>query len=287
MDNFSTSIFRHQGGICPSIWFWRDIFRHYGAMCSLAWGRPRGSMAAVDVTGLVVLGLAVVLGSSMQRLTGMGFALVAAPFLVLLLGPDAGVTLIQVLGMITSLLVLASVWRDVEWRTVPWLLGPALVGIVPGAWLARTLPAAVLQILVGALIIVALLVTVASTRARVFTGRGGAAAAGFLSGFMNATASVGGPALVLYQLSRGWTQRVFVATLQVYFVALSIATVVARGVPQLGRTQWLISVVALGVGLMLGNRLARRVPERGARLAVLAIAFAGAAATIVKGLVAL
>ena len=41
---------------------------------------------------------AVLIGSSMQRITGMGFALVAAPFLVLLLGPIDGVIVVNVCG---------------------------------------------------------------------------------------------------------------------------------------------------------------------------------------------
>ncbi|MFJ9843732.1 hypothetical protein ACIRYZ_25410 [Kitasatospora sp. NPDC101155] len=43
--------------------------------------------------GELVLGLVVLVGASVQRLAGIGFALVAAPVLVLMLGPNGGVTL--------------------------------------------------------------------------------------------------------------------------------------------------------------------------------------------------
>lgn len=241
----------------------------------------------MEPIGLGLLGLAVAVGAATQRITGMGFALVASPLLVLLIGPDAGVSLLQVLGIITSVIVLAGVWRDVDWPVLPWLVVAAALGIVPGAWLARSLSRPMLEVVVGALVIVALGVTLASTRARVFKGRGGAIGAGLLSGFMNATAAVGGPPMVLYQLSSGWSHRVFVATVQVYFTFLSSFTLAARGLPGLSPAAWFTAVGAMFVGILAGNRLIGRVSDATARRLVVVVAFAGGVATMVKGLLGL
>jgi uncharacterized membrane protein YfcA len=61
-------------------------------------------------TGLVLA--AVVLGAGMQRITGMGFALVATPFLVLLLGPVEGVVLVNLCGAVTAGAIIFRVARD-------------------------------------------------------------------------------------------------------------------------------------------------------------------------------
>ena len=241
----------------------------------------------VSPLGLGLLAVSVLIGASAQRFTGMGFALVASPLLVLLLGPDTGVTVIQFAGILVSALVLVGVWRDVDWPVLPWLLLPALVGLIPGVAVVRALPASVLQIVIGAMVIVALAATLASERARVFRGRTGAASAGLLSGFMNAAAGVGGPAVVLYRLSVNWPQQPFVATLQVYFVALSSATIAARGMPQMPTVAWAVAGVALLAGLLLGEWLARRVPEGTARALTIAVAMLGAAATVAKGILSL
>lgn len=79
-------------------------------------------------TGLV-LG-AVVMGAGMQRITGMGFALVAAPFLVLLLGPVEGVVLVNVCGAVTAGAIIVRVVRDIDWKRYAALTASAVLGIV-------------------------------------------------------------------------------------------------------------------------------------------------------------
>lgn len=241
----------------------------------------------MDAGPLAALAGFVVVGAAMQRITGMGFALVASPLLVLVLGPRLGVQLTQVLGVVAAGLVLTSLWPEVEVRKALVLFACAVIGIVPGSLVSQFLPAPVLAVLVGAMIVVALGATVLSERARVFTGTKGLVGAGFLSGFMNVTAAVGGPAIVLYALSTRWKHSAFVATLQLYFVLLSVGSLTAIGWPELDGRTWVVSFAALGVGLVAGHVLSRRVHASTARVLVLVVAFAGAIATIVKGLLSM
>lgn len=241
----------------------------------------------MTLDSLALLGLAVALGAATQRLTGMGFALVAAPLLVTVVGPLLGVQLLQVVGIVGSALVLAQVWRDVEPAKAALLLLPALLGILPGAWLARSLPGPLLTVLIGAMVIVALVASLASERARVFRGRGGLVSAGALSGFMNVTAGVGGPAVALYALSTDWAHRSFVATLQLYFIGLSTASLVALGWPTLDPGTWAVTLAAVLLGLGVGHVLTGRVTDRVARGLMIAVALAGASVNVARGVHAL
>lgn len=241
----------------------------------------------MDAAMLAAVGSFVLLGSATQRITGMGFALVASPLLTLALGARVGVQLTQVLSLAASLLVLAQVWRSVEVTKALLLFVPALVGVVPGAFVSRTLPAPVLAVVVGALVVGALLAMACSTRARVFKGTAGLASAGFLSGFMNVTAGVGGPAVVLYALSAQWRHEAFVATVQLYFAALNVASLLAVGWPPLDGPTWAIALASLALGLVAGNALASRVPYEAARKLVFGVALTGSLATMVKGTLAL
>ena len=242
----------------------------------------------MDVGLLALLvGASVLFGAATQRITGMGFALVSSPALVLLLGAALAVPLIQVVGIPLSLIVLISTFRDISWSKAVALGIPALIGLVPGWLVARAVSEPALRIIIGVMIIIAILAMLADERARVFKGAPGLIGAGFLSGFMHVMAGVGGPAVVLYKLSTNWLHREFVATIQVYFIGLSTGAIVALGWPNLSPVVWVAALVGLGVGLLIGQFLTRWIPVEVASRLVIVVALAGAVATVAQGLLKL
>lgn len=238
-------------------------------------------------TELVLLPLSVMAGALTQRVTGIGFALVCAPLLVLVAGPFDGVLLANLLGLLVSGVVLAAHWRDTQWRRGLLLAVPALVAIPPGAWVARHVPGPQLMVVVGSVVILALGAVALSERARVLRGRGGAVVAGGASGFMNVTAGVGGPAIVLYAVSTSWEHRRFVATFQLFAIVTNLASLLAKGgLPRLPPEALAVSLGGLAVGLLGGQWLARHVDHAAARRLAVGLALAGATFTVVKGVLA-
>ena len=69
-------------------------------------------MEALALAGVAVGGLA-------QSVTGLGFALVAAPGLIALLGPSEGVAVVVLLGTLASIIPLLGQWRDARVRDRP------------------------------------------------------------------------------------------------------------------------------------------------------------------------
>jgi uncharacterized protein len=240
------------------------------------------------VVQAIGLGMVVLVGAGAQRVTGLGFSLVASPFMVLLLGPFNGVLVINACGTVAASIVLTQVWRDVDLRRAVLLIGPALPAVAVGAWMARSLPAAPLAIAVGLLILVALVAVVASEKARVLRGTPGAVIAGIGSGFLNATVGAGGPAVAVYAVSIGWAQRNFAATAQLVFAALGVASLVAKGGrPSMATAGWITVAGGLLIGIVAGNHLAERVSPERAQAAVIFLAMAGAILTVVKGVIQL
>jgi len=238
------------------------------------------------VTGLetALLAAAVLLGALTQRATGLGFALVAAPFLVLLTGPTTGVSLSNALSASLCALVLARTGRQALWRQVALLAVPALLAIPLGVLVVRSLPDGPLLVAVGGLAIAAVLVVVAGRRRQLLPGRRSAVVAGALSGFMNVTAGVGGPMVTAYAVSRRWPLPVFIPTAQATLLLVNVASLVGKGVPALGTAVWLVSGTALLAGLAAGELVSRRLgATRGLHL-VIAVALAGGVATVVRGL---
>ncbi len=242
----------------------------------------------MSVDQVVLLPLGVLAGALTQRVTGVGFALVSAPLLVLAAGPFEGIILANLLGLLVCAVVLARTWRDVEWRRGILLAIPALLVIPVGAYVARTVPGPPLLVLIGSLVLVALGLVRYTSRLTALHGPAGAIAAGASSGFMNVTAGVGGPAMVLYAASTRWEHARFVATFQFYSMLVNAASLTAKGgIAGLEPGVVAVAVAALAAGLVAGDLLARRVSRDRASRAVMVLAVVGAMSTVVKGLVSL
>ncbi|GGR20090.1 TSUP family transporter [Agromyces mediolanus] len=239
---------------------------------------------------LLPVAISVLVGAFAQRITGMGFALIASPALVILLGPFDGVIIVNVCAVLSSLLILPRVWNQVEWRRFAWLVVPALVGTLFGTLAATAIPGPWLQLGIGALVIVALTVTLLVTRTEhVVHGAPPAILTGAASGFMNSAAGVGGPALSVYAVASRWSQTGFAATAQAYFIVIGSAALASKlattgwRLPELEPGAWPWVIAALLVGLVLGELLHTRISHRAARIAVIAIAYLGGAAALVDG----
>lgn len=234
---------------------------------------------------LCALGLAVLAGAATMRATGMGFALIASPFLTLILGPFQGVLVTNVCGVVSAMLNLSQVHRQVDWRRARLLIPAGMLGVIPGALAARMLPSAILSIVVSGLVLLGLAMTAVIRRLRVPDSPLSAAGGGLASGFMNASAGVGGPGLVIYSLATRWEYASFAATAQMIFAVQGMeALALKRTWPQLDLAGWCVLAGALGVGLLVGNALSRRVNGSAAMVAVIIVAALGALIALAQGL---
>lgn len=236
---------------------------------------------------MLLVAAGVLLGAAVQRVTGLGFGLVSGPLLVLALGPVTGVTLANVVSLLANLVLLAMTWRHVDLRRTALLVVPALLAVPVGAWVVRSLSAPVLSVVIGTTVLVALTAVLVSRRARVLQGRSGAVVAGAMSGLMNSTAAVGGPAVTVYAVSTGWRGPSFVGSLQLYFAAVNAAALLAKGLPDLELTTWGVAAGALVVGSVAGQLLARRISFEQAFPVVIGLALLASSLTVVRGLLQL
>ncbi|GAA3813113.1 sulfite exporter TauE/SafE family protein [Streptomyces chiangmaiensis] len=223
------------------------------------------------------------LGGCVQWLTGMGFALVAVPGLVLLLGPAQGVALANCAAGVISAVGIADGWRRVRLTVMVPLCLAAVVTVPAGTWLARRLPEPALMVCMGALVTVAVVLVMRGLRVAALRGGRGAVVAGGLGGFMNSAAGVGGPPVSLYALNAEWTVREFVPNAQFYGVIVNAVSVASNGLPRLTAPVWVLAVAALAAGALAGRALTGRLPERRARALVLLLALAGGLSALGKG----
>jgi len=229
----------------------------------------------------------VLLGATVQRMSGIGFALVAAPGLIAMEGPASGVLLSNFASCLISAIGLATAWRGLKPRLMVPLVLAALCTVPLGTWAAARLSRTALLIGIGLIVCAAAAVIARSVRLSALHGRSGAMIAGAASGFMNASAGVGGPPVALYALNAGWSAAELVPNALFYGVVVNAMSVLLKGFPRLPARALACSGGALAVGLLLGGYLSTRVPERWARRFVLVLATVGGLVTLAKGIAGL
>ena len=239
------------------------------------------------------VGAAVAVGACLQRISGMGVGLIAAPVLSLLLGPIDGILLVNLLAVINAATNTWGMRADVDWKKFAPIALALVIGVVPGTWVVANAPTNVLLVLVGALLLLALsVVTLGKRYVPRVEGVVPAALSGVIGGFMNTLAGVAGPAITVYAEAARWPQRVYAATLQPIFLVagtLSFTVKVAAGAADVRGIEpalWVATLAALAVGIGAGKRLAPRVPSTTAHKIALGLAFAGGATALVRGLLA-
>jgi uncharacterized membrane protein YfcA len=238
---------------------------------------------------LLVAAASVILGTVLQRVSGMGVGLVVAPTLALLLGPVAGVLLTNITTTVSAVLIGITLRRDIDWRRYRHLAPLIVVGSVPGALLVGAADRSWLEVIIGVALLGTLLMT-ALVRIPPVSGAVPAAVAGTAGGFLNTAVGVAAPAMLVYAQATNWSQRSFAATLQPIFFTMGLTSVITKvglgaapisGLPPLSVIGLVVAMVP--VGILVGGRVARRVPaEMGRRVAVVVVS-AGAVMLLARG----
>lgn len=234
------------------------------------------------------------IATALQRITGLGFAMLSAPFAVVVLGTHQGIMLITVLAVIASLLMLPSMWRDIHWSRVLWIGIPAMVSIPFAAWVGTLIDGSIIYLLVGVLVIVglgaALLMRgsgepVTSRSAQIVTGVG--------AGAGSVLAGIGGPAMTIFGVVSRWPVASFAASLQPIWVMCCTAVLISRStfmgstLPALDWWTWVIAALGIAVGMRVGQRAVGKVNDRVVFGIVVVLAMTGAVLSVITGIMQL
>lgn len=246
-----------------------------------------------EVYSVIAVFIVILVGSFMQRISGMGLGLVGGPVLSLLLGPIAGIMVINVLAIINAGLTTISVRKDVDRTQFALISSVLILGAIPGALLILVVSVAWLQVIVGVLLLLALLVVIlAQNYIPPIAGKAPALLAGMVGGFMNTLAGLAGPAITVYAQASRWNQRTYAATLQpIFFVAgcLSITVKILFGSGSLLGIYpgiFIAGIAAMFIGIHLGTRATKLIAQTQARKLALLLALLGGVSVLIRGVMA-
>lgn len=175
----------------------------------------------LTIGAVAVAALATLIGATIQGSLGFGMNLVTVPALALVV-PEALPVAVIVLGFPVSVSMLRHERRAVDRAGVGWILIGRLPGTAIGAWVVAVVSTAVLQGLVG--VVVLLLVVASAVMPPLPVRRDSQLVAGVVSGVTGTAAGIGGPPLaLLYQHGSGAAMRSTLAASFLFGTILSLA----------------------------------------------------------------
>ncbi|KIT18010.1 TSUP family transporter [Jannaschia aquimarina] len=148
-----------------------------------------------ELAAWLICALAVVTGAAVQRLTGAGFGMVAAPILALV-APDWLPATVLLVGVVVGVGAAAADWRAVDARDLPPGMAGRVIGAVLAAWIATNVvgtPA--LPMVVGLLVLLAVALSLAGFSVPIR--RRTLFAAGSVAGIMGTLTGIGAPPMAI------------------------------------------------------------------------------------------
>jgi uncharacterized membrane protein YfcA len=224
----------------------------------------------------LVYGAAIVFAAGIVKgLTGFGFALVVVPVLVILFDPKSAIPVIVMLNAASNVPLYFHSRKSATPRHLWPLIAAGMISIPVGTYLLISLDTSAIRAVVGLAVCVFALAFLMGFRRQIKHERSGFVGAGLISGVLNGLISTGGPPAILFLSNQGMARDRFRANLITYFLFQNAVTIVLHVSSGLVSRETLrltgVFVPTLAVGLWVGTRLVRRVPETTFRKAVLAI----------------
>nr|WP_255498915.1 MULTISPECIES: sulfite exporter TauE/SafE family protein [unclassified Leucobacter] len=220
---------------------------------------------------MALAGIAAV-ASYAQAVSGFGFALLAVPFAMPLVGVQQAVVAVTLLGFILTFAASLKLRTQVSWKPVALISVSAIVGMPIGLLIMQWADSRYLSLGIG-LVVLATVVVLASGGLGQLGSRGGVIGAGVVSGVLLSSTGMNGPPLVLAFQSMKMSPQNFRASLQVtfsladFFVLIGFLIVGTLTAPL--ALQTLAATPAMALGWWLGDRTFARLKPGTFRVVVL------------------
>lgn len=155
---------------------------------------------------------------------GFGEALVAVPLLALRTPVMVAAPLAVMVSIVVAGIVVVQDWRRIDFGSARALIAWSLLGVPPGVLLLAVASDRLVKLVLGSVIIAFSLYALAIRTSRHLQDdhAGWLAACGFAAGVLGGAYGMNGPPLAVYGALRRWSPQQFRATLQGYFLPLSV-----------------------------------------------------------------
>lgn len=203
----------------------------------------------------------------MRSTLGFGEALIAVPFFLLFLPVDVAVPLAVMLSIIIALVVVIQDHKKIHFHSAKWLIIYAILGLPLGILILTYVNETFVKTGLGLLIISYSIYSLYFKRNKTLQedNKVWLFVCGFLSGVFGGAYGVNGPPLVVYGNLRQWSAKHFRATLQAYFLPVSLLSVLgyySKGlITREVNTYFLYSLITTIPAIFLGRYLNHKLKD--------------------------
>lgn len=207
------------------------------------------------------------LASLVRSTLGFGEALIAVPFFLLFLPVDVAVPLAVMLSIVIALVVVIQDHKKIHFHSAKWLIIYAILGLPLGILILTYVNETFVKTGLGLLIISYSIYSLYFKRNKTLQedNKLWLFVCGFLSGVFGGAYGVNGPPLVVYGNLRQWSAKHFRATLQAYFLPVSLLSVVgyfSKGlITREVNTYFLYSLITTIPAIFLGRYLNHKLKD--------------------------
>ena len=170
----------------------------------------------------------VCLGGFVQSAFGFGFALLSMPLLTLLVDVQLARPLVALLALVSAVGIVARNYRDIDFRSAWRLVAASMVGIPLVMWALPRAPKGWVEAALGILLIIFGAFNLTDPKLPHIENENWSYPLGFIAGVLGGAYNTNGPPVVLYGMLRRWSPPVFRATIQGYFLPVTMAVIVGH-----------------------------------------------------------
>lgn len=183
---------------------------------------------------------------------GFGFPMVFTPVMLLIMEPKAVVPVSLLLALLSNIVVLVHSFRIVNVkRLLPMIIG-STVGVPLGVLIISVISPSPLKVLIGGITVFLALLMLLNVTPRFANERPASGIAGFLSGLLNSSTSLGGPPVVLFMHNQNWPKDSIHANLAGFFLYMTTISLIGLAIPGLVTSGIVLTAASLIPGLVIG-----------------------------------
>ena len=204
------------------------------------------------------------LSTFIRSALGFGDALIAMPLLAMLAGLEVATPLVALGASTIAITILLGAWKQVDIRATWRLVVSTLVGIPLGLLLLKAAPQAIVEALLGLVLVGFGLYSLVVPRLPTLDNENLSYVFGLIAGILGGAYNTNGPPVVVYGALRGWSSERFRATMQGYFLPTGLTILISHGLAGLWTSTVLrlyayalpVIVTAVVVGGWVNKRIA-------------------------------